>query len=145
MKTLFSNFSLVVLCFFTFALTAFAEEQYLGTVAPGSSNVQPITAQPDGGYSPTFFMPVAPGSLLTLQNPDGGVTAACVSSLDAGCAHPVQILPGYPLYTKCKPSPSNYIFPYTLIDGGAATVQYTGCLIQSPTALDVFIRRGDER
>lgn len=145
MKTLLSNLSLAVLCFLTFALTAYAEEQYLGTVAAGDNNLGTITST-DGGYSPAYSgFQVAPGSLLTLQNPDGGVTAACVSSADAGCAHPLSMPVGWPIYSKCKPTPSNYSFSYTLGDGGTATTQYTGCLIQSPTALDVFIRRGDER
>lgn len=146
MKTALSNFSFVVLCFLTFALTAFAEEQYLGTVAAGGNNVGSLTANPDGGTTPLVngFV-IAPGTFLTLQNPDGGLTTACVNAFDAGCTHPVQILPGYPLFTKCKNLTNSYSIGYTQLDGGPGAWTYSGCLVQGPTNLDVFLRRGDER
>jgi hypothetical protein len=140
------NLLFVFACFLTFALTAFAEEQYLGTVPAGGNNLGTITAQSDGGYTPTIsgFL-IAPGTMVTLVNPDAGPTTACVSSADAGCAHPLFAPAATPIYSKCKPSPTNYAFSYTLLDAGTATYSYSGCLIQGPVKLDVFIRRGDER
>jgi hypothetical protein len=146
MKTALSNLVLLLSCFLVFALTARAEEQYLGTVA-GGSNIVSVAANPDAGYMPlvTGFL-IAPGSFLTMQNPDGGPTQVCVNAVDAGCIHPVLVPAGFPFHTKCRNLPTGYGYNYTQLDGGPGGFwQYTGCLVQSATNLDVFIRRGDER
>lgn len=163
MKKLTSEFLFLLSCFAVFAVTAFAEDRYLGTIPAGGSNLVAVwdagqPTLPDGGGIVAgmnlqgFVVPA--GAFITLQaaTDAGEPFSTCIQHLvgwRAFCEESYALHVQDTLHTKCPPSPTS-LLPYQqpLPDGGALdlAVRTNTCIVYGlGRDVKVFLRRGDER